>query len=235
MNKTNIKSLLCLLLLTGLCMVSLHSCSEDDDAPAIDGVWYNMVKRPVEQTTFAYPGEMLCIHGSGFGSLKMLMVNGTQINLNNIIVYTSDNYITFQVPSDVNTTGDNIRVVTSRGKADYTFIIRPKDEQPTLYYDKDSGVIPFSTTTLVPGNTLSIRGTNLGGVTEVWLPLAFGGKIKCEFDDTKENTDEYIYVKIPEAANFATGQCEVIFEKTDAARGITYTEKVYSEKTNFSN
>ena len=231
----NIKSLLCLLLLTGLCMVSLHSCSDDDDAPAIDGVWYNMVMRPIEQTSFAYPGETLCLHGSGFGSLKLLMVNGTQINLNNILVYASDNYITFQVPSDVNTAGDNIRVVTARGMADYTFIIRPKSEQPTLYYDKDNGVIPFSTTTLTPGNTLSIRGTNLGGAKEVWLPLAFGGRIKCEFDDTKQNTNEYIYVKIPEATNFAAGQCEIILEKTDAARGITYTEKVYSEKTNFSN
>lgn len=205
----------------------LSSCGNDDEAPTIDSVWYNMVDVPVEVAPCAYPGQTLCIHGSGFESLRLLIVNGTQIDLNNILVYVADNFITFTVPSDVNTEGDYIRVVTAKGKADYRFIIRPKSEQSTI--------TAFSSTTLIPGNTLTIQGTNLSGAKEVYLPLAFNGTVKCEFDDTKENTDENIYVKIPEANNFATGYCTVVVEKNDEARGITYTEKILSSKTNFIN
>ena len=233
MNRNNIRHTLRLMLIC-ISLFTISSCSSDDPAPTIDSVWYNMVTQPIEQAPCAYPGQTLCIHGSGFGSLRYLIVNGTYINLNNIMVYASDNYITFQLPSDVNT-GDLLRVVTARGKADYTFPVRPTDEQPTLYYDTDTKAIPFSSTMLVPGTTLTIRGTNLSGVKEVYLPLAFDGRVKCEFDETKPNTDEYIYVIVPDAQNYATGYCEVVMEKTDAARGIIYTEKIYSKKTDFTN
>lgn len=232
MNKTR-HSLLPLCLF-GLLLL-LAACSRNDEAPRIDSVWYNMVSRPIEQAPCAYPGQTLCLHGSGFEDLRLLIVNGTHIDLNNILVYVADNYITFQVPADVNTTGDNIRVVTAHGKADYHFVIRPKSEQPSFYYDSNSSTIPFSATTLVPGNSLSIRGTNLTGVREVWLPLAFNGRIRCEFDDTKTNTDDYVYVTVPQATNFASGRCELVLERTDDTRGITYVEKVYSDITNFIN
>lgn len=221
------------LLLAGCLALMLTACSKDEAAPTIDSVWYNMVTQPIEQAPCAYPGQTLCIHGSGFKDLKLLIVNGTHIDLNNILVYVADNYITFKVPTDVNTSGDNIRVVTRWGMVDYNFAIRPADEQPTLYYNNDTKEIPFSTTTLVPGQTLTIRGSNLSGAKQVWLPLAFGDRIACEFDATKENTDEYIYVIVPEASNFATGHCEVELERTDETRGITYTEKVYSKETDF--
>lgn len=234
MNKNRVNNIFRIL---SLCcfVLALASCSKDDAEPRIDSVWYNMMSRPVEQAPCAYPGQTLCIHGSGFQDLRMLMVNGTQINLNNILVYVADNYITFQVPADVNTSGDLIRVVTAHGKADFKFIIRPATEQPTFYYNSDSKTIPFSATTLVPGNTLAIRGTNLTGVKEVRLPLAFNKSIACEFDPTKENTDDYVYVIIPDVKDFATGRCELVLERYDAERDLSYTEKVYSEETNFIN
>lgn len=219
-----------------LLMLLSVACSDDKEMPRVDGVWFNMVSRPIEQTTCAYPGQTLCVRGSGLGGLRKLTVNGTVINLNNILVYASDNSITFQVPADVKTTGDNIHVVTTNGKVDYPFIIRTAAEQPTLSYDSNSSsVVPFSSLTLVPGNTLEIKGSNLEGVKEVWLPLAFGDRIQCELDPETASTDEKIFVKIPETAHFASGRCEVVMEKYDAVRDITYIDKLYSKVHDFKN
>ena len=88
------------------------SCSKDEDTPHIDSVWMNMVSRPVEPVTCAYPGQTICLRGSGLGDLKRVIVGGTDINLNTLFVYESSSAITFQIPSDISTTGDNIRVVT---------------------------------------------------------------------------------------------------------------------------
>ena len=206
----------------------LTSCSDDgDDAPRIDGVWYNMVSRPIEQAPCAYPGQTLCLRGTGFNDLKKLTVNGTAINLNNILVYASSSSVTFQVPSDVNTTGDNIHLVTANGKADYSFIIRPTEKKPVIS--------SFSSTTLIAGRTLTISGSNLSGATEVWLPQPFEGRILCELSAEQVSDDSHVYVVIPADAAFATGRCEIIMEKTDEGRGITYTEKVFSSITNFKN
>ncbi len=216
------KAILLLLLLP-----LLWSCSKDNEAPRIDSVWYNMVERPIEQAPCAYPGQTICVHGANFYELRRIIVNGVDINVTNILVMQTENYLTFQLPSTVSTTGDNIRVTTAYGKADYHFVIRPTAEQPVI--------TSFSATTLVSGATLIIKGTNLTGATEVWLPLTFGGRVKCEFDATKTNSDTELYVMVPADVTFATGRCEVVMEKTDAGRQLTYTEKVYSDKTDFKN
>lgn len=214
--------------LTAACILLLAACSKiDDEAPRIDSVWYNMVAQPIEQAVCAYPGQTLCLRGEHLGNLKRLIVNGTDINLNTLYVYESDRNITFQLPSDVRTEGDNIRVVTRYGMTDYVFIVRPQSEQPTIK--------SFSSTTLVAGRTLTITGSNLDGVQEVWLPLTFDGTVKCEFDTTQENTETEIHVTIPDGVNFATGQCRIVMEKHDDIRDITYTENVYSATTDFKN
>ncbi len=225
--KNKMKKLYGLLLLcTALC--TMTACSNDDDeAPRIDSVWFNMVSRPIEQATCAYPGQTICLRGSGFGDLKKLIVNGTSINLTNLFVYESSNNITFQLPSDVKTTGDNIRVVTSKGMCDFPFIIRPADQEPEIK--------AFSSTTLIAGSTLRITGASLGGATEVWLPLTYGDKVRCTIDETQENDDENVYVIIPDDVDFATGLCEIVMEKYDEERDIIYTEKVYSSAINFTN
>ncbi|MBQ8714364.1 MAG: hypothetical protein IJ552_04040 [Prevotella sp.] len=227
MTNKNIKNL-CRLLLVYVALLTFTSCSNgDDEAPRIDSVWFNMVSRPIEQASCAYAGQTICLRGSGFGDLRKLIVNGTSINLTTLYVYASDNNITFQLPSDVKTTGDRIRVVTGKGMCDFPFVVRPKDEQPAI--------TAFSSTTLIPSRTLTITGTFLGGATEVWLPLAFGDKVSCAFDETQENDDETVHVIIPEDVTFATGRCEVVMEKYDEERDIYYTEKVYSSSTNFTN
>ena len=205
----------------------LTSCTKEEEAPRIDSVWMNMVSRPVEQVSCAYPGQTICLRGENLGDLKRVIVNHIDINLNTLYVYESSTAITFQLPVDVNTDGDNIRVVTKWGMTDHAFIIRPLAEKPA--------VNAFSATTLVAGRTLTITGENLDGAKEVWLPLAFDGRVQCEIDASQPADATTVSVIIPDGVTFAKGQCEIVMEKTDATRGITYTEKVYSSSTDFRN
>lgn len=205
----------------------LTSCTKEEEAPRIDSVWMNMVSRPVEQVSCAYPGQTICLRGENLGDLKRVIVNHIDINLNTLYVYESSTAITFQLPADVNTDGDNIRVVTKWGMTDHAFIIRPLSEKPA--------VNAFSATTLVAGRTLTITGENLDGAKEVWLPLAFDGRVQCDIDASQPADATTVSVIIPDGVTFAKGQCEIVMEKTDATRGITYTEKAYSSSTDFRN
>lgn len=205
----------------------LTACQKEEEAPRIDSVWINMVTRPIEQVSCAYPGQTICLRGEHLGDLRRIIVNHTDIDLNTLFVYESSTAVTFQLPSDVNTDGDNIRVVTKWGMTDYTFVIRPTSEKPAI--------TAFSATTLVAGRTLTITGTNLEGAKEVWLPLAYDGRVQCDIDTSQANDGTSLSIIIPDGVSFAKGQCEIVMEKTDATRGITYTEKVYSSSTDFRN
>ena len=213
------------LLLACLVLLACPSCTKDEEGPRLDSVWMNMVQRPIEQVSCAYPGQTISLRGEHMGEVRRVIVNGTDINLNTLFVYQSDGAITIQLPSDVNTTGDNIRVVTRWGMTDFPVVIRPKSEQPAIS--------AFSTTTLIAGRTLTITGTHLDGAEEVWLPMVFGGRVKCEMDATKQNDATTVHVVIPDGCTFATGYCEIVMQKTDSERGITYSEKAYSAETNF--
>ena len=206
----------------------LASCADDNDAPHIDSVWKNMSAEPIEQVSCAYPGQILCLRGSGFSDLKRIVVNGTKINVTNTLIYDTDNSITFQVPSDVDTSvrPSTIKVVTMNGDTTYMgLIIKPTSAKPA--------VSSFSATTLSADRTLVITGKNLDGATEVYLPLAFDQQVKCEFDTAQENTATNLYVIVPAEVSFARGQCHVVMEKTDEATGTTYTEHAYSATTDF--
>lgn len=225
--KTNI--LIACLVCCNLAAV-LTSCSDDNDVPCIDSVWKNMAAEPVEQVSCAYPGQTICLRGSGFSDLKRIVVNGNKVDVMNTLIYDTDNSITFKIPSDVDTSvsPSTIKVVTAYGDTTYTgLLIKPTSEKPI--------VSSFSATTLSAGQTLVIKGKNLEGATAVYLPLCFDQKVKCEFDTTQENTATDLYVIIPADVNYAKGQCQVVMEKTDPVSDIVYTENAYSATTNFSN
>ena len=84
-----------------LAVVTCVACSKDDDAPQIDSVWKNMISEPIEKTEYAYPGQTICLHGSAFYDLRKVFVNGTDIDLTTSFIYDTENFITFQLPSDV--------------------------------------------------------------------------------------------------------------------------------------
>jgi len=221
-------SMTLILLSTVVCI----SCSKDDETPVIEGVWKNMIAEPIERTEYAYPGQTLCIHGRGFSDLRKLFVNGTDVDLSSTLIYDTDNYITFQLPADARTSTygqqDYIRVITAHGEAVYRpFLVKPVSEKPSI--------TRFSSTTLVAGRTLTITGSNLDGVTEVWLPLVFDEKVSCELAPDIEPTATAVSVVIPDGVKFATGRCVIAMQKTDPLSGLFYTECVYSNTTDFTN
>ena len=69
----------------------------------------------------------------------------------------------------------------------------------------------------------------------MYLPLAFDQKVKCELDPAQPSSDTEVYVIVPDGVNFAEGQVEVVMHKVYAPTGAEYTDKAYSEVTNFTN
>lgn len=213
---------------------SCLSCDNDDSpsSPRIDAVWSNMNTQPIEQVQCAYPRQTVSLRGEGFKGVEKVTVNGYDIDLAENQIYNTDRSIIIVLPQDVATTTATgeayLKVENSAGEAVYQpFYVFTEDEQPVI--------TKFSATTLTPGSQLCITGENLGGATEVYLPLAFDQKVKCEFDPAQANSDTEVYVIVPEGVSFAQGQVEIVMTKTFAATGAEYVTKTYSDVTNFSN
>lgn len=217
-----------------LFVFSCMSCGSDDGVtrPSIESVWSNMTTQPVEPVACAYPGQTISLRGSGFSGVNTLTVNGMDIDLTETQFYNTDRSIIIVLPDDVATTTDTgaayLKVSNAAGEATYQpFYVFSADEQPEI--------TSVSSTTLTAGSTLCIAGANLGGATEVYLPLAFDQKVKCGFDTARTNSDTEVYVIVPDGVSFAQGKVEVVMTKTYAATGDEYVEKVYSNEYNFSN
>ena len=233
MNKIIMKSSL-LVLVACFSVFSCLSCDNDDSpsSPRIDAVWSNMNTQPIEQVQCAYPRQTVSLRGAGFKGVEKVTVNGYDIDLAENQIYNTDRSIIIVLPQDVATTTATgeayLKVENSAGEAVYQpFYVFTEDEQPVI--------TKLSATALTPGATLCITGENLGGATEVYLPLAFDQKVKCEFDPAQANSDTEVYVIVPEGVSFAQGQVEIVMTKTFAATGAEYVTKTYSDVTNFSN
>lgn len=233
MNKIIMKSSL-LVLVACFSVFSCLSCDNDDSpsSPRIDAVWSNMNTQPIEQVQCAYPRQTVSLRGEGFKGVEKVTVNGYDIDLAENQIYNTDRSIIIVLPQDVATTTATgeayLKVENSAGEAVYQpFYVFTEDEQPVIN--------KFSATALTPGSTLCITGENLGGATEVYLPLAFDQKVKCEFDPAQANSDTEVYVIVPEGVSFAQGQVEIVMDKVYAPTGAEYTDKAYSEVTNFTN
>ena len=233
MNKIQLKPFLSVFAAC-LPLFGLQSCSEESgiSTPSIESVWSNMSTQPIEQVACAYPGQTISLRGSGFSGVSVLDVNGMEIDLTETQIYNTNASIIIALPSDVATTTATgnayLKVANSAGEAVYEpFYVKSTSEQPVIS--------SFSATVLTAGSTLRLGGSNLGGATEVYLPLAFDQKVKCEFDTSQENSDTEVYVIVPDSVSFAQGQVEVVMTKTYEATGDEYVEKAYSDETNFSN
>ena len=233
MNKIFMKSSL-LVLFVCFSVFSCLSCDNDDDlsAPRIDAVWSNMNTQPIEQVQCAYPRQTVSLSGAGFKGVEKVTVNGYGIDLAENQIYNTDRSIIIVLPQDVATTTATgeayLKVENAEGEALYQpFYVFTEDEQPVI--------TKFSATTLTPGSQLCITGENLGGATEVYLPLAFDQKVKCELDPAQPSSDTEVYVIVPDGVNFAEGQVDVVMNKVYAPTGAEYVDKAYSEVTNFTN
>jgi hypothetical protein len=213
----------------------LTSCDDKAGVPEIDSIWINESSEPLREVVYAYPGQVLCIHGSNLSELQSIVVNSTSVSLVGSKIYDNDNYVTFTLPSYTHISEDyleySLTLTTDGGSTVYApFIVKPKSEKPSIS--------KFSTTTLIAGSELVISGKNLDGVTKVTLPGPFDSRIECQLAETAEQTSTRVTVIIPEGATFATGQAEIVMTKTEYVSnsdGRQYTEAVYSTSTDFTN
>lgn len=218
-------------LFTLLMMLLMASCTEETK-PMIDQVWINDTDFPVGRVDCAYPDQTLCLYGHGFSGLQEVIVNGTGIDISTTLVYDTDRNITFLLPEDIAVSDgpDNmyIKVVTNVGEYEYTpFLVKPSELFPE--------VTSVSSVILVPQTVLVIKGRNLDGAREVYLPAAYEEKVLCAFSEEHVNTSETLHVIVPDEVRFATGQVEIIMDKHDEACGFSYEEKVYSSIYDFIN
>lgn len=210
----------------------LTSCQDDDEAPVIDCVWSNTTSEPTEKTTASYPGMVIALQGQNFSDLQKVSVNGVDIDLMKTIMYDTDNYITFAIPDQLVTTEETglseIRVTTAHGEAVYQpFLVKKTSEKPTIK--------SVSASKLHAGDVLEIKGINLDGASEVYLPLTFDKEVKCEWAESQESTATSLYVVVPEEVNFAKGRVRVVLNKHDEGIDLGYSETVTSSVINFSN
>lgn|SRR5574344_63331 len=231
MNKSKFISLYAIAVLS-VCILFCMSCASDTEHPTIESVWNNTASVPVEQVFCAYPGQTLCLHGIGFSGIKQITVNNTIIGVSNTAIYDTDSFITFKLPDSVATTDNSnlkyVKVETSNGETTYEpFIIKSLSMRPS--------VSSVSATTLVAGSVLQIKGSNLDGVQEVYLPLTFEQMIKCKLDSTQASDASNVYVVVPGGVNFASGQLKIVMQKRDSVISNSYTENVYSSTINFKN
>lgn len=217
-----------------LAVVTLTAC-DDESQPQIDSVWLNMATEPVREVTSAYPGQLLCLHGSGFDGLQAIEVNGYSISITGSLIYDNDTYVTFTCPSDVYVSEDykrcDIKVTTAGGEAVYSpFIIKPTSSKPSI--------TRFSTTALIAGTNLTITGKRFGKIKQVLLPTVFDSMVECQLAEGIEPTETSVTVVVPENVKFATGQACIVMEITEYVSdpdGRIYEERLYSSETSFTN
>lgn len=218
-----------------LAVISLTACDDNESQPHIDSVWVNVSSEPVREVSYAYPGQLLCLHGSGFDGLQKIEVNGYDISITGSLIYDNDRYVTFTCPSDIYISEDykrcDIKVTTAGGECIYTpFIIKPTSEKPAISR--------FSTTALLAGTNLTITGRHFGTVKKVLLPGTFDTMIECELADGIEPTETSVTVVVPEDVKFATGRACILMEMVEYISdpdGRKYEECVYSSETSFTN
>lgn len=215
----------------GLLVLSFISCKSDHEAPVIESVWSNSSAAPAEKVEFSYPGETICLHGHDFSDLQEVSVNGVAIDLMKTIMYDTDSFITFAIPAEVKPTKDYgtsvIQIKTAHGTTSYEpFLVKPTNEKPKI--------TSVSSKALTAGSTLEIKGANLDGAFEVYLPLTFDQNVKCELATENESTSTSIFVTIPDHVNFATGKVKVVMNKKSEELGKEYTETVYSSRIDFT-
>lgn len=220
-----------IVVLMGLLVWSFVSCKNEHEAPVIESVWSNSSAAPAERVNFSYPSETICLHGHDFSDLKEVSVNGVAIDLMKTIMYDTDSFITFAIPTEVKATQECgksvIQVTTAHGTTSYEpFLIKSTSEKPKI--------TSVSAKALTAGDILEIKGANLEGALEVYLPLTFDQSVKCELATDKESTASSVFVNIPDHVNFATGKVKVVMNKKSDELGKEYTETVYSSKIDFT-
>ncbi|RYY60230.1 MAG: hypothetical protein EOO05_10620 [Chitinophagaceae bacterium] len=180
-----------ILLLLTLCAgssLALFSCEKNNDGPPV----INEVRLldPNKRDSFfteSLAGIWVVVQGNGFDDLQNVYFNGLEAPFNsalntssNIIVLIPRTTPTEAVPDVPN----NIRVVTSHGEATFSYRILVPPPEPVFTWASNENA--------VGGETVTFRGTDLAGLTQLVFP---GGVTSNTFTVNTAGTE--LVVTIP--------------------------------------
>lgn len=159
----------------GLALVAFTftSCKDDDDegsqtAPMTISKVYleniNDEENKDREVDFARLGQLIRIEGSGFKGLKKILINGYETYFNNALMTDNNVWVTLNSETPVDKADDDVRntiqLVKDGTKLVYPFTIRAAAPSITS----------VDNTLPMPGETVTVYGTNLQETTKLTLP-----------------------------------------------------------------
>ena len=159
----------------GLALVAFNftSCKDDDDegsqtAPMTISKVYleniNDEENKDREVDFARLGQLIRIEGSGFKGLKKILINGYETYFNNALMTDNNVWVTLNSETPVDKADDDVRntiqLVKDGTKLVYPFTIRAAAPSITS----------VDNTLPMPGETVTVYGTNLQETTKLTLP-----------------------------------------------------------------
>ncbi|MCE5330668.1 MAG: glycan-binding surface protein [Bacteroidales bacterium] len=211
MKNRNDKSFWTLFIFLGLSVFGLlfNSCKDNNDeesnAPiTIEKVYLEDAQSsvPDREVTFARLGQVLRIEGSGFTGVKKVYINGYDNYFNP--VYITDNSMLVSISQNVPTTdaADNerntIRLEKSASNS-FTYSFEIRASAPT--------VTSISHTMPLAGDSITIYGTGLQGVTSVTFP---GDVVVTEGIISDNDKGTFCKVIVPDGVSAEGGSLLVV-------------------------
>ena len=159
----------------GLALIAFTftSCKDDDDegsqtAPMTISKVYleniNDEENKDREVDFARLGQLIRIEGSGFKGLKKILINGYETYFNNALMTDNNVWVTLNSETPVDKADDDVRntiqLVKDGTKLVYPFTIRAAAPSITS----------VDNTLPMPGETVTVYGTNLQETTKLTLP-----------------------------------------------------------------
>lgn len=185
----------------------LSSCEDDEQTSvSINSVWTNQLDVESTQIDASYNDLWVRLEGNGFSGLQAIYCNGVRCDFQTTFV--TDNYITFLIPTTVPQNADveneaergTIRLVTNHGEAVYRdFLFKDKNKMPAI--SSVSHTLP------VPGQTIVVKGNNLGGTTEVYFPGENGEIVSTQIEIVSA---QEVAVVVPQGTGSVSGALRVV-------------------------
>jgi hypothetical protein len=161
------------MLALALVAFNFTSCKDDDDegsqtAPMTISKVYleniNDEENKDREVDFARLGQLIRIEGSGFKGLKKILINGYETYFNNALMTDNNVWVTLNSETPVDKADDDVRntiqLVKDGTKLVYPFTIRAAAPSITS----------VDNTLPMPGETVTVYGTNLQETTKLTLP-----------------------------------------------------------------
>jgi hypothetical protein len=212
MKQNSYKNLWTLRLCLGLAFgaLALSSCKDDENSESLDApisitkVFLEDAQSsvPDREVVFARLGQLIRLQGDGFAGVTKVFINGKSCYFNPVFVTSSSMLV--QISGDVPTTEasdevrNTIQLYKSEGnKHTYSFEIRAAAPSIT----RVSHTMPSA------GDTITLHGTGLQGVTSVTFP---GSVVVTEGIASDDEDGEFCTVVVPQGVSAEGGSLLVL-------------------------